>query len=146
MALFRRTLLVSLAFALGLRGIPVFVWIIAYLFSAFVAPTIWKVKQDVTPAIWFLSAVLSGGLTALLYLIGVRLLGPTGQPWLVFRIPGILAPMAALISISSFARALYVAKRRQGWSHRSNVGANPQRKLANDSSRLPRHAKTVILV
>ena len=70
--------LVSMACAVGLRGIPVFVWIIAYLFSVFVAPTIWKEKQDLTPLIWFLGAVLFGGLTALLYLIGARLLGSNG--------------------------------------------------------------------
>jgi hypothetical protein len=86
----------------------VFVWIIAYLFSAFAAPTVWKEKQHLTPIVWFLGAVLFGGLTALMCIIGVRIFGSAGQPWMVFHLPGIIVPILALISVSGFARALYV--------------------------------------
>ncbi len=100
--------LAAIASAVGLRGVPVFVWIIAYLFSAFVASTVWKELETLSPVIWFLAAALGGGLTALMYLIGIRFLGSAGQPWLIFRIPGMIAPVAALTAVSGFARALYV--------------------------------------
>jgi hypothetical protein len=106
-------LLSAIVCAIGLRGIPVFIWIIAYLFSAFfAAPTAWKEKPNLTPVVWFLGTILFGGLTALMYLIGVGIFGSTGKPWMIFRIPGILIPMLALTSVSSFARALYVRYRR----------------------------------
>jgi len=40
--------------------------------------------------------------------IGLRYFGPCGQSWIVFRIPGLIAPVAGLTSLSGFVRALYV--------------------------------------
>jgi hypothetical protein len=105
-------LLMATACGLSLRGIPVFVWIIAYLFSAFVAPTAWKELDDASLTSWFVGAVVAGVATGLIYAIGTRFFGSEGQPWLVFRIPGILAPFVALIASSGFIRAVYVRAHR----------------------------------
>ena len=104
--------LIATACGLGLRGIPIFVWIIAYLFSAFVAPTAWKELDDASLKFWFVGTVMAGGATGLIYAIGTRLFGSEGQPWLVFRIPGILAPFVALIASPGFIRAVYVRAHR----------------------------------
>jgi hypothetical protein len=97
----------SIVCAVGVPGIPDWIWAIAYVFSAFLAPVVWREKEDSAPVIWFLCAALFGAVTALVYVIGVGLFGSAGQPWVAFRIPGILAPIAALVSLSGFARALY---------------------------------------
>jgi hypothetical protein len=105
-------LLIAAACAVTLRGIPIFVWIVAYLFSALVAPTAWKELDDASLRLWFFGAVVAGGATGLIYAIGIRFFGSEGQPWLVFRIPGILAPFVALIASSGFIRAIYVRAHR----------------------------------
>jgi hypothetical protein len=102
------------ACALGCRGIPVLAWVAVYALSAFVASTAWREKPNLSPVVWFLGVLLFGGLTTLMYLIGVRVLGTANPPWLMFRLQWIIVPVLALISLSGFARALYVWFYRRG--------------------------------
>ena len=95
---------------IGLRGTPAFVWIAVYAFSALAASAAWKEKPNLSPLTWLFGTVMFGGLTALMYVIGVRVSGSANQPWMVFGKGGIVIPALALISVSGFARALYVRR------------------------------------
>jgi hypothetical protein len=78
------TLALSLvACVAGLRGVPVFVWILAYVIAAAAASTAWREKPDLSPLTWFLGIMVFWGLAGLMYWIGVRLTGSANQPWMV---------------------------------------------------------------
>jgi hypothetical protein len=102
----------AIACVAGFRGVPVFVWILAYVVAAAAASTAWREKPNLSPLTWFLGVMVFGGLAGLMYWIGVRVSGSANQPWMVFRLQGILIPVLGLVSVSGFARALYV------WSYR----------------------------
>ena len=87
------------------RGIPAWLWLIVYIFSALVAASVWKELENWTAWRWLLSAVIGVGATFSLYLVGTRFLGE--QPWMVFKLFGMVAPMFALVSVSGFARTMY---------------------------------------
>jgi len=97
-------LLVAGICAFAFRGIPDWLWLIVYVFSAFLASSAWQ-AWETRPAFWLLGAGLGGGLTYLLYLVGVRFLD---QPWLVFKLGGMLAPLSLLICVSGFVRTVYM--------------------------------------
>jgi hypothetical protein len=102
----------AIACALVFRGIPVLLWAAIYLLSALAASTVWRKKPNLSPLTWFLGVVLFGGLTALIYTIGVHAFGSSSRPWMIFRLRGIVVPALALTSFSGFARALYIRYRK----------------------------------
>ncbi len=89
----------AIACAVGFTRVPVFLWIGAYVLSAFGASKAWKKKPNLSPFGWLLGVVLCGGLTALCWL---------DQSWVVSRFYWIALAMLALTSVSGFTRALYI--------------------------------------
>jgi hypothetical protein len=89
----------AIACAVGFRRVPVFLWIAAYLLSAWGASNAWRKKPDLSPLGWLLGVALCGGLTALCWL---------DQSWVVSPLYWIASAMLALISASGFTRALYM--------------------------------------
>jgi hypothetical protein len=110
-------LLVAGVCAWVFRGIPWWLWLVIYGFSAFVAPMAWKEKA-LTPARWLIGAIGFSGVTALLYRIGLGLIG-SGEPWMIFKIPGLLVPVIALSCVSGFARGMYMRSR---WTNGGKSG------------------------
>ena len=103
-----------------------FVWILAYVLAAIAASTAWREKPNLSPLAWLLGVMVFGGLAGLMYWIGTRVTGSANKPWMVFRLQWILVPVLGLVSVSGFARALYI----RSFDRRAELGGQWGRSLA----------------
>lgn len=101
--------LASTVCALTLKGIPVWIWIVLYVFTAIVASILWReIPDSTTSPVSLLSAVaFFGGISITMYLVEGSFIDP-GQPWMAFRSFAFTIPALALLFLAELARTLYM--------------------------------------
>lgn len=91
--------------ALLIRGIPVWLWAIVYLFAAWLAGTAWEEKTWKASS-WLLLCAGCAAFTALGMGLG-KLLGLT-EAWRSLKFPFLASLALALVAFSAFVRRMYL--------------------------------------